>query len=111
MPKAKDTVTQNKAKGLLESHWRPQEVAKKLYIHETTAYRWEQRMQMSNGQVDRLEHLQRTRPSLLGGYFTNLLKKAGRPQPIHAAVEQSLLEYIARCPWIYQDEIVLFLEE
>jgi hypothetical protein len=58
MPKAKDTVTWNKAKGLLESHWRPQEVAKKLYIHETTAYRWEQRMQMFNGQIDCPEHLQ-----------------------------------------------------
>jgi hypothetical protein len=50
-------------------------------------------------------------PSLLGVYFTNLSKKAGRPRHIHAAVERSLLEYIARCPWIYQDEMVLFLEE
>jgi hypothetical protein len=97
MPKAKDTVTQNKAKGLLESHWRLQEVAKKLYIYETTAYHWEQRMQMFNGQVDRPEHLQMVSPSLLGGYFTNLLKKAGRLQPIHAAAEQSLLECIAQC--------------
>ena len=111
MPKAKDTVTRNKAKGLLESHWRPQEVAKKLYICETTAYCWEQRMQMFNGQVDCLEHLQMVSPSLLGGYFTNLSKKAGRPRPIHAAAEQSLLEYIAQCLWIYQDEMVLFLEE
>ena len=77
MPKAKDTVTQNKAKGLLESHWRPQEVAKKLYIHETTAYHWEQCMQMFNGQVDHPAHLQMVSPSLLGGYFTNLSKKAG----------------------------------
>jgi transposase len=111
MPKAKDTVTRNKAKGLLESHWRPQEVASKLYISQSTAYGWEQRMQMFNGQIDRPEHLQMVSPSLLGGYFTNLSKKAGRPRPIHAAAEQSLLEYIARCPWIYQDEMVLFLEE
>jgi hypothetical protein len=58
MPKAKDTVTRNKAKGLLESHWRPQEVAKKLNIHSATAYRWEQRMQMFDGQLDRPERLQ-----------------------------------------------------
>jgi hypothetical protein len=79
MPKAKDTVTWNKAKSLLESHWRPQEVAEKLYIHETTAYCWEQYIQMFNGQVDCPEHLQMVSPSLLGGYFTNLSKKAGRP--------------------------------
>jgi hypothetical protein len=68
-------------------------------------------MQMFNGQVDRLEHLQMVSPSLLGGYFTNLSKKVGRPRPIQTAAEQSLLEYIARCPWIYQDKIVLFLKE
>jgi hypothetical protein len=111
MPKAKDTVTRNKAKGLLESHWRPQEVAKKLYIHDATAYCWEERMQMFNSQIDRPEHLQIVSPSLLGGYLTNLSKKARRPRPIHAAAEQSLLEYIAQCPWIYQDEMVLFLKE
>ena len=98
MPKAKDTVTRNKAKGLLESHWRPQEVAKKLPISQTTAYRWEQRIQMFNSQVDCLEHLQMVSSSLLGGYLTNLSKKAGQPRPIHAAAEQSLLKYIARCP-------------
>jgi hypothetical protein len=79
MSKAKDTVTQNKAKGLLESHWRPQEVAKKLYIHETTAYRWEQCIQMFNNQVDCPEHLQMISLSLLDSYFTNLSKKAGQP--------------------------------
>jgi hypothetical protein len=58
MPKAKDTVTRNKAQGLLESHWRPQEVAKKLHLHQSTAYRWESRMQMFNGQIDRPARLQ-----------------------------------------------------
>ena len=68
-------------------------------------------MQMFNSEVDCLEHLQMVRPSLLGGYLTNLSKKARRLRPIHAAAEQSLLEYIAQCLWIYQDEMVLFLEE
>jgi hypothetical protein len=63
MPKAKDTVTRNKAKGLLESHWCLQEVTKKLYISQTTAYDWEQRMQMFYSQIDRLEHLQMVSPS------------------------------------------------
>jgi hypothetical protein len=63
MPKAKDTVTRNKAKGLLESHWRPQDVATKLYISQATAYGWEQRMQMFHGQIDRPEHLQMVSPS------------------------------------------------
>jgi hypothetical protein len=69
MPKAKDTVTRNKAKGLLESYWCPQEVAKKLNIYATTAYCWEQRMQMFNGQIDRPEHLQMVSPSFLKLFY------------------------------------------
>jgi hypothetical protein len=69
MPKAKDTVTRNKAKGLLENHWYPQEVAKKLNIHATTAYRWEQHMQMFNGQIDRPEHLQMVSPFFLELFY------------------------------------------
>jgi transposase len=62
MPKSKDTVTRNKAQGLLESHWRPQEVAKKLHVHQSTAYRWESRMHMFNGQIDRPERLRQVSP-------------------------------------------------
>jgi DNA invertase Pin-like site-specific DNA recombinase len=58
MGKWKDTVTRNKAKGLLESKWRPKEVAKKQHIGRSTAYRWEQNMQMFHGQIERPEHLQ-----------------------------------------------------
>ena len=57
MPVAKDTVTRNKAKGLLESHWRPDEVARKLPISRTTAYRWEQRLQLYNGELTCPKHL------------------------------------------------------
>jgi hypothetical protein len=51
MPKGKDTVTQ--------------EVAKKLNIHATTAYRWEQLMQMFNGQIGHPGYLQMVSPRLL----------------------------------------------
>ena len=57
MPVAKDTVTRNKAKGLLESHWRPKEVARKLPICRSTAYNWEQRMQLYNGELTLPQHL------------------------------------------------------
>jgi hypothetical protein len=69
MPKVKDTVIRNKAKGLLESHWCPQEVAKKLNIHATTAYHWEQRMQIFNGQIDHPEYLQMVSPSFLELFY------------------------------------------
>ncbi len=58
MPKRKDTVTRGKAAGLLESHWHPPQVTKKLHVGRTTAYRWEERMQIFHGQIDRPEHLQ-----------------------------------------------------
>jgi len=47
----------------------PPEVAKRINIHATTASRWEQRMQVFNGQIDCPEHLQMVSPSFLGGYF------------------------------------------
>jgi transposase len=35
----------------------------------------------------------------------------GRPRQIHSAVVESLLEYKRQNPWVYQDEMVIFLEE
>jgi hypothetical protein len=113
MPKRKDTVTRCKAAGLLESHWRPPQVAKKLYLGRTTAYRWEERMQMFHGQIDRLEHLQMVSysGSLVLLFLLTFLKNAERLNRIHDAVAKALLEYIQRSPWVYQDEMALFLEE
>ena len=58
MPIPKDTVTRNKARGLLEAHWRPPAVAKKLHLDRSTAYEWETHMQMFGGQIERPKHLQ-----------------------------------------------------
>ena len=66
MPRRKDTVTRNKARGLLEAHWRPSTVAKKLCISQSTAYEGENRIQMFNSQVDCLEHFQAVSYSYYG---------------------------------------------
>jgi Arginine repressor, DNA binding domain len=41
----------------------------------------------------------------------HLRLRTGRRRRIHAAAVQSLLEYIKQNPWVYQNEMVLFLDE
>ncbi len=94
MPLA-DTVTKNKATELLRSHWRPDAVATKLHIHDRTVYRWVNTLQI-HGSLNRPPHL---------------CLRTGRRRRIHTAAVESLLEYIKQNPWVYQDEMVIFLEE
>jgi predicted transcriptional regulator len=95
MPSPTDTVSKNKAFALLHVHWKPDEVAKKIFRHRSTLFRWVNRIQMY-GAIDRPQHLH--------------LPK-GRPRRIHTAAVNSLLEYQKQNPWIYQDEMAIFLEE
>ena len=100
MPKRKDTVTRSKAAGLLESHWRPPQVAKKLHLGRTTAYRWEEHMQMFHGQIDCPEHLQMVSysGSLVLLFLLTFLKNRGQPNRIYDTAAKALLEYIQRSP-------------
>lgn len=35
----------------------------------------------------------------------------GRPRRLHSAAVESLLEYQKQNPWVYQDEMAMFLDE
>jgi transposase len=95
MPTPTDTVSKNKACELLKSHWRPDTIARKIHRHPSTVYRWETRVQLY-GTIDRPPHLR---------------LPTGRPRRIHTAAIESLLEFQKQNPWVYQDEMAIFLEE
>ena len=82
-----------RATHMLYSHWKPSAVASRLYCSARTIERWDQNIQIY-GQIDPPNKL-----------------PTGRPRRITPAVKDSLLEYQARYPWAYQDEIAIFLEE
>jgi transposase len=95
MPSPADTVTKNKATQLIQSHWRPEAITKKGFHCPSTLYRWEIRVQMY-GAIDRPVYLR---------------LPLGRPRRIHTAAIEGLLEYQKQNPWVYQDEMAMFLEE
>ena len=70
-------------------------------------------MQMFHSQIDCLEHLQMVSysRSLVLQFLLTFLKNAGQLNRIHNAAAKALLEYIQPSPWVYQDEMALFLEE
>jgi hypothetical protein len=74
---ATDTVSSSKASELIQSHWRPEAIAKKVFCNPSTLYRWENRVQMY-GAIDRPAHLR---------------LPTGQPRRIHSAAVDSLLEY------------------
>jgi transposase len=90
-----DTVTKTKAIELLRSHWRPDAIALKLRIPERTVYEWERKL-LTYGDLDRPEHLR---------------LRTGRRHRLHTAAKEGLLEYIKQYPWVYQDEMAIYLEE
>jgi hypothetical protein len=90
-----NTVSRNKASELIRSYWRPEAITKKVHFHPSTLYKWENRIQMY-GAIDRLAHLR---------------LPTGRPRRLHSAAVDSLLEYQKQNPWVYQDEMAIFLEE
>ena len=88
-----DTATKSKGVELLRSHWRPDAVAIESHCHQSTAYRWEQRLQMFEA------------PNPPGRL------KTGAPRRITTAAKNALLEYQRRHPYAFQDELALYLEE
>ena len=88
-----DASSKYKGHELLRSHWRPDAVARNVRCHSATAYRWERRQQMYNS--INLPHRD----------------KPGRPSKLCYAAVETLLEYLHRYPWAYQDELVTYLAE
>ena len=78
---------------LLHSHWKPSSIAIKLYCSRTTIKRWERNIQIY-GDID----------------IPNGLPM-GRPTRLTPAAKVALLEYQRRCPWAYQDELAVFVQE
>lgn len=89
-----DTASKSKARGLLHAHWTPSAVADKIGSHMTTTYRWERRIQMY-GTINPPYRLHR----------------GGRPPRMSTLVKKSMLEYQKNHPWVYQDELALYVEE
>ena len=88
-----DTVSRSKGIQLLKLGWTPPAIAIELHCHPATVYRWERRLQMH-------------------GYLNSpLAGRAGGPQRLHQAAKASLAEYVNRYPWVYQEEMALFLFE
>ena len=90
-----DTASTNKAEDLPRHHWKPTAIADKLHCHPTTIYRLEKRIQMYESASAK----------------SPLSERPGRPRLLHQAAKQSLFEYQRRHPYLYQDELMTFLEE
>lgn len=88
-----DTATKTKAVALTACHWKPEAIAEKSHCSLSTAYRWEQRLQ-TFGAPNLPRH-----------------GRNGAPRKIPTAARKSLLEYHCRHPYLYQDELALFMEE
>ena len=88
-----DTTSRARAVHLLHAHWKPAAIATQLYCHQSTVYRWEQRLQAYRT-IDIVNPL-----------------PVGRSRRIAKAAKEALLEYQRQKPWAYQDELAIFLEE
>ena len=88
-----DTASKSKAVALLQCHWKPTAIANKIHCSKTTVYTWEKNLQ-TYGFANPPHPLRR-----------------GRPRSIHTAAKKSVLEYVQQHPWIYQDELAMFLAE
>ena len=84
-----------KAQFLLRNHWRPDAIAKDRDIRagRSTIYGYEQRLQTYGS----LQHPH--------------ARRRGRPGNITVAAKDGLQEHLLNCPWLYQDEMVAYLEE
>ena len=84
----------NRARLLLESHWRPDAVAKNVHVSVATAYRWERNIAIYGDTV-----------------LPRRYCHQGRPRSLSPAALEALLEYLRQKPWLYQDEMARFLRE
>ena len=88
-----NSATKSKAVHLLRTHWRPDAVAEKSRCSRSIAYPWEQRLRM------------------FGAPSNPYRLRNGRPRSIPRATIENLLQYHLANPWMYQDELAMFLEE
>ena len=90
----KDESVHRRGALLFDTYWRPEAVAEDVHIHQSSAYRWERNIAIYG---------QTTVPRRL---FT-----PGRRPAISPAALDGLLEYQREKPWLYQQELVRYLEE
>ena len=94
MPPTKEAHVRQRAQLLLESHWRPEAVARDARSSRATAYRWERNIAIYGDTV-----------------IPRSLYSQGRPRRLSPAALDALLEYQRQKPWLYQDELARFLQE
>ena len=94
MPFRKDASVRQRAHLLLESHWRPDAVAKDARCSRATAYRWERNLALYGDTV-----------------IPRSIQTTGRPRGLSPAALEALLEYQRQKPWLYQDELARYLRE
>lgn len=88
-----DTHSKFKALTLLESHWRPPAIAAKLGCSDQAVYDIEAKIQRYGV------------PSLPG------LRRNGPRRRITPAAKESLLTHLNRHPYLFQDELAMWLQE
>ena len=94
MPPFKEPYIRQRARLLMESHWRPDAVAKDAHTSRSTAYRWERNIEIYGDTV-----------------IPRSLYTPGRPHKLSPAALEALLEYQRQKPWLYRDELARFLLE
>lgn len=94
-PLRKDAYTRERAQLLLESRWRPDAIAIDACCSRATAYRWERSIAMYGEPL---------LPRRLHGQY-------GPSQKLSTTAQESLLDYLRQKPWLYQQELVVFLKE
>ena len=95
-PFRKDPSVRQRAQLLLESHWRPQAVARNARASVATAYRWERNIGIYGD------------PVIPRHLYTHT---QGRSRRLTPDALESLIEYQHQKPWLYQDELARFLDE
>ncbi len=93
-PFRKDPHVRQRAQLLLESHWRPDAVAKDAHCSVSTGYRWERNLAIYGDTVIPREKYHQ-----------------GRYSSLSPAALEALIEYQRRNPWLYQPELARFLKE
>ena len=94
MPFRKDTSVRQRAHLLLESHWRPDAVAKDARCSRATAYRWERNLAIYGDTV------------IPRRYYS-----LGRSKSITPTALNAMLKYQRQHPYLYQDELARYLRE
>ena len=90
-----DARQKDTAQALLHAHWKPPKVAEEIHCHHQTIYTMEHRIQMYG--IPTIPPSHRSKP--------------GPHRSVCNAAKESLFLYIEKYPWLYQDEMVIFLKD